>query len=101
MHIVLNSKFFAELSPEALADKVAGLGYDGVDLCVREGHPVDPDNVGQVLPAAVVSLRNAGLSCPLVSAPTTLMEPDDPAAEKLYAACAEAGVPRIKIGYWY
>ncbi|MBT4977345.1 MAG: sugar phosphate isomerase/epimerase [Gemmatimonadetes bacterium] len=101
MHIVLNSKFFAELSPEALADKVAGLGYDGVDLCVREGHPVDPENVGQVLPGAVASLRDAGLSCPLVSAPTTLMEPDDPTAEKLYAACAEAGVPRIKIGYWY
>ena len=101
MDIVLNSKFFAELSPQALADKVAGLGYDGVDLCVREGHPVDPENVGQALPSAIAQLRAAGLSCPLATAPTTMMDATDSTAERLYAACAEAGVPRIKIGYWY
>ena len=101
MDIVLNSKFFAELSPAALGEKVASLGYDGVDLCVRAGHPVDPDNVDRTLPIAVAALRAAGMSCPLVSAPVTFNDAESPEAERLYAACAEAGVPRIKIGYWY
>jgi len=101
MHIVLNSKFFAECSIGQLADTVAELGYDGVDLCVRDGHPVDPDNVGTTLPTAVEILGAAGVSCPLVSAPTTLVDSQDAAAERLYETCAKAGVPRIKIGYWY
>ena len=83
MHIVLNSKFFAECSIGQLADTVAELGYDGVDLCVRDGHPVDPDNVGTTLPTAVEILGAAGVSCPLVSAPTTLVDSQDAAAERL------------------
>lgn len=101
MEIVLNSKFFAELSPAELGAKVADLGYDGVDLCIREGHPVDLENVVQALPEAVKIFGDIGLSCPLATAPTTFNDPTAIAAEKLYAACAEAGVPRIKIGYWY
>ena len=101
MDIVLNSKFFAELSPAALGEKVASLGYDGVDLCVRAGHPVDLGNVEHALPTAVATLRAAGLSCPLATAPVTFNDAQSPQTERLYAACAEAGVPRIKIGYWY
>ena len=40
--ITLNSKFFAELPPAQLGTKVKSLGHDGLDLCVRLGHPVHP-----------------------------------------------------------
>ena len=101
MDIVLNSKFFAELTPTNLGEKALALGYDGIDLCVREGHPVDPDNADRALPGAIAALRDMGLNCPLVTAPVTFNSSRIPAAERLYAACAEAGVTRIKIGYWY
>ena len=101
MDIVLNSKFFSELDPAALAAQVADLGYDGVDLCIRPGHPIDPENISRALRPAVAELHAAGLQCPLVTAPVDFSDPRDPAAERLYAACAEAGVPRVKIGYWY
>ena len=42
MEIILNSKFFAALSPAQLGERVRALGYDGLDLCVRPGHPVYP-----------------------------------------------------------
>ena len=45
MEIVLNSKFFTELSVEQLGEKAIELGYDGVDICVRPGHPIHVDNV--------------------------------------------------------
>jgi hypothetical protein len=61
MEIVLNSKFFSGLSVERLGEKANGLGYDGIDLNVRPGHPVDPDNVTHALSKAIeVWTANAG-----------------------------------------
>jgi sugar phosphate isomerase/epimerase len=37
----------------------------------------------------------------LVTAPTDLTRPDVEYAERLYAACGEAGVRHIKLGYWH
>ena len=53
MKIVLNSKFFSSLSVGRLCEKAKELGYDGIDLNVRPGHPVDPDNVTHALPEAI------------------------------------------------
>ncbi|NKB68631.1 MAG: TIM barrel protein [Candidatus Latescibacteria bacterium] len=100
MKIVLNSKFFAELEPAQLGEKVLALGYEGIDLCVRPGHPVHPGNVEAALPPAVEIWRRQGLSCPLVSAPVTFNDPALPEAVAMYRACAQAGVPAVKIGYW-
>ena len=44
MDIILNSKFFGSLSVEELGSKVIELGYDGIDVNVRDGHPVNPGN---------------------------------------------------------
>ena len=100
MQIVLNSKFFADLPVAELGSKALELGYDGIDVCVRPGHPVHPGNAGAELPGAVDLWRGQGLSCPLATAPTDFVDPAAPGAEGLYAACAEAGVPRLKIGFW-
>lgn len=101
MRLALNSKFFADLDVEALGEKIAALGYDGIDLCVRPGHLITPDNVAARLPEAVEKWRQMGLDCPSVAAPVDFNDAQTPAAERLYAACATAGVGHIKIGYWY
>ena len=101
MELILNSKFFEDLSVDALGEKVLALGYSGLDLCVRPGHPVHLDNVATALPQAARIWQEQGVSLPLVSAPVRFNNPHVAAAEALYAACAAAGVPRIKIGYWY
>jgi sugar phosphate isomerase/epimerase len=77
------------------------VGVEGADLCVRPGYPVHPENAGRALPEAARRFAGEGLSIPLVTAPTSLTRPDAPDAERLYAACAEAGVSRIKLGYWH
>ena len=100
MEIILNSKFFAELSPAQLGEKMKAFGYDGVDVCVRPGHPVHFGNVMTALPEAVAVWRDQGVSCPMVSAPVDFTDPHAADAESLYAASAAAGVPMIKIGYW-
>ena len=100
MHIVLNSKFFHTLSVPALAEKARELGFDGIDVCVRPDHPVNLANVETALPRAVTAWKTEGLVCPLATAPVTLTCPDAPEVEPLYAGCAAAGVPRVKIGFF-
>ncbi len=100
MEIVLNSKFFTELSVEQLGEKAIELGYDGIDICVRPGHPIHVDNVVEALPKALEAWQGQNLTCPLATAATDITNPNAPEVERLYAACAEAGIPRLKIGFW-
>jgi sugar phosphate isomerase/epimerase len=100
VQIVLNSKFFRSLSAPELGVKVRELGFDGIDVNVRPGHPVSPANVEVALPAAVTLWREQGLVCPLATAPVTLTTPEAPEVEPLYAGCGAAGVPRVKVGFF-
>jgi sugar phosphate isomerase/epimerase len=100
VQIVLNSKFFSPLSVPELGAKARALGFDGIDVNVRPGHPVNPANVATALPEAVTVWTDQGVVCPLATAPVTLVHPDAPEVEPLYAGCAAAGVPRLKIGFF-
>lgn len=71
-----------------MADKIAALGFDGVELTVRPGYQVEPDNVRRDLPKAVEVLRGHGLSTPSIAGPID---------EETIAACGEAGVGIIRI----
>lgn len=71
-----------------LAQHVARLGFDGVELPVRPGYPVTPDNAGTELRTAVRILGDSGLKIASIAGPT-----DEPTM----AACADAGVPVIRI----
>ena len=107
MEIILNSKFFAELPPPQLGTKVKSLGYDGLDLCVRPGHPVHPGNVTTALHPAMKVWKDQGLSCPFdavrvlrdmhVSGPFSVhteygMDAGEPALER--TACEDAAYLR-------
>lgn len=100
MKIIINSKFFAQYSVEQLGEKAVELGYDGIDICIRPGHPIHGDNVAEALPEAAGIWRDQGLTCPLATAPVSTIDPSAPGVERFYAACAEAGIPRLKIGFW-
>ena len=78
MEIVLNSKFFTELSVEQLGEKTIELGYDGVDICVRPGHPIHVDNVVEALPKAMKIWTGQNLTCPLATAATDITNPNAP-----------------------
>jgi len=71
-----------------LARHIAGLGFDGVELPVRPGYPVQPENVAEELPRAARLLAERGLRIASIAGL---------AEERTIAACAEAGVPVIRI----
>jgi sugar phosphate isomerase/epimerase len=74
------------------------LGFEGVDLTVRPGGHVLPENARAGLPAAAHALSDLGLSVPLIT--TGIVSADDPYAADIFEAAAELGIPNLKLGYW-
>ena len=64
------------------------LGFQGVELPVRTGFQVEPETVAKGLPEAARILKENGVKIGTVAGPTD---------EATISACAEAGVPIIRI----
>lgn len=96
--------YFTKSMPAFLAEDWSAwcLEYriDGLDMAVRSGFPVNPDNVGNTLPKWADILAKNKLHIALVTAPTDLTNPEDKRARNIFRACKNAGVPAIKIGYF-
>jgi sugar phosphate isomerase/epimerase len=101
MKVVFFTKFLRGLDPQEILARVRGQGFDGLDLAVRAGHCVHPDNVEQALPRAMAVWRSGGLDVPLVSLETEPTDPRDARVRAIYAACGAVGIPFIKVGYWH
>ncbi len=71
----------------ALGEILASLGVDGLELPVRPGFPVSPDNMQEELPKAVTALQRFGLKIYSIAGSVD---------EATVAACGAAGVPIIR-----
>lgn len=100
MKLVYFTKFEKGVPIDQMAAKANGAGLDGLDLAVRPEMAVHPDNVASALAGAVKLVESEGLSIPMVTAHTRLTDPGADETKRLFAACAEAGVQRVKLGYW-
>jgi len=78
-----------KLSLTELGAKVKNLGFDGIELPVRPGYSVTPENVKAELPRAAKLLRDEfGVTIESVAGPTD---------EATIAACGTAGIPLIRV----
>jgi sugar phosphate isomerase/epimerase len=100
MRYVYFSKFLQALDVRGLVAFCKDVGLDGIDLAVRPGYPVHPDNAATALPGAAKQFRDEGLVVGLVSAPTDLADPESRTARALFESAARASVPAVKIGYF-
>ncbi|HEX2516790.1 MAG TPA: sugar phosphate isomerase/epimerase [Chloroflexota bacterium] len=64
MRYVMFSKHLQTMSVRQAGETIKALGFDGVELTVRPGGHILPDNVEQDLPRAVGELREVGLEVP-------------------------------------
>ncbi|SFS74274.1 sugar phosphate isomerase/epimerase [Paenibacillus sp. BC26] len=71
-----------------IAENISGLGFDGIEFPLRDGYQVEPKDADRGLPKLVSELAKYNLS--VFSVAST---PD----ERVFAACAEASVPMIRI----
>jgi sugar phosphate isomerase/epimerase len=100
MKLIFFTKFLMGLSADEVGKTAKRLGFDGLDLAVRKGQCVAPENVAASLPGAMKVWSDMGISVPLVSMETKQTDPRDAGVRQLFEACAKANVREIKIGYW-
>jgi sugar phosphate isomerase/epimerase len=100
MRYVYFTKFLQSMDVAGLLAFCKEIGLDGVDLAVRPGYPINPENVRTKLPEAVKAFRDEGKIIGLVTSPVTLTDPDDKVSRALFEASGKAGVPAVKIGYF-
>ena len=100
MRLIVFSKMLKQKSVAELIDLAQRHGYDGYDLAVRPGHPVNPDNAAAALPQAQAQMARAGLRIGMVTGNFDLLTADHPLAEPLLAAMDSADVRLLKLGYF-
>ena len=77
----LFTKMWKDKSIQELGEFVSGLGFDGIELPVRPGYPVEPDTITTTLPAAVRQLEATNVNITSIAGPTD---------EATIAACGNA-----------
>jgi len=100
MQFAYFTKHWPNSSVEDLVRLARDIGADGLDLAVRAGQAVSPQNVTKALPAAVRTCRSSGTCVSMVTMETKPTDPKDPAVEAIFAACGQAGIKCIKPGYF-
>lgn len=92
------TKPFATLSPDATADLVAEVGWDGVELAVRPGNAthIVPERVEDDLPKMAEALLRREKTIAIV---TTGIVTLDAAGERVLKTAATLGIPRVRLGF--
>ena len=98
MQYVLFTDNLADLKFDQVCMEVKKAGFDGVDLTLRPGGHVLPQNVEMGLSEARANADRHDVAIPM--APTAISDIDSPHAKQVIASCAHYGVRKIKAGYW-
>lgn len=97
MRYVMFSKHLQEWPLDKAAAVVKSLGFDGLDLTVRTGGYVLPENVASDLKPAIKVIQDAGLTVPMFTTGIVDIETDH--SEAVIAGAAEVGTKELKLGY--
>jgi sugar phosphate isomerase/epimerase len=98
MRFVLFTDNLADLSVAGALASAKSAGFDGLDLTLRPGGHVRPENAEMGLAAAKQLADAAAMTIPMVS--TALTDIDSPHAEAIFASVAHYGARLLKLGYW-
>lgn len=98
LKVHLFSKHVQFLNYEEMAAQIAAAGFDGVDLTVRKGGHVEPENVARDLPSAIQAIREAGLSSVIMA--TDVNDASDPVQRRVLEVAADQGITHYRMQYY-
>jgi L-ribulose-5-phosphate 3-epimerase len=91
------SKHLQWLDYQGMADAAAEIGFDGINLSVRDAGHVLPERVEKDLPRAVETVRKAGLDVPMMV--TGINKVSDPYAEQVLKTASGLGIRFYRTSY--
>jgi len=95
--VCIFSKHLQWLDYDAMAEKAAEIGFDGVDLTVRPGGHVLPERVEGDLPRAVEAVRKVGLDVYMMT--TRITDLRDSHTEPILKTASQLGIGYYRMGY--
>lgn len=98
MKYALFTDNLADLDIERVCREVKKRGFDGIDLTLRPGGHVRPENAEMGLSQAHQVAMKVGVE--ILMASTAISSTNSPHARDVIRACAHYGVRQIKLGYW-
>ncbi len=96
--ISIFSKHLQWLDYTEMAEATATMGFDGIDLSVRPGGHVLPENVVDDLPKAMRAITAASLNVYMIT--TAITDPDDPLTEKIIKTASSLGIRHYRMGWF-
>jgi sugar phosphate isomerase/epimerase len=96
LKVAIFSKHLHFLRGDEMAAGAAEIGFDGVDLTVRKGGHVEPENVRRDLPALAAAVRKHGLEMPMIT--TDIVDTETPRAEEILGVMADLGIRYYRWG---
>lgn len=94
MRYIMFTKHLQTLSISDMGRVVKDLGFSGVELTVRKGGHVLPENVASDLPRAVEQLAEIGLTVPAIV--VEIHRPSDPYAEEVCKVAGQVGATHLR-----
>jgi len=91
------TKPFNSLSFDELADRMAEIGFDGIEATIRKGGNVQSEEVEDRLPLLVEALGKRNLKVMIMT--SDINDPDDPMTEKVLRTAATLGIKRYRMKY--
>ena len=92
------TKPFNSLSYDELADRIAELGFDGLEAPVRSGGNVEPEQVEDKLPELVEALKKRNLEITVLT--SDINDPNDPLSKRVIRTAATLGIQRYRMKYF-
>jgi L-ribulose-5-phosphate 3-epimerase len=74
------------------------IGFNGIDLTVRPGGHVLPENVEKDLPRAVSQIKSQGLTVPMIT--TAITNADNPLTHAILKTASKMGIKVYRMGWW-
>lgn len=100
-HATININMFSKglewMDYDALTDTLVAAGFNGIDLTVRGGGHVLPENVERDLPKIVEIAKAKGLAIPMMV--TSIVDPGNPMTERILKTASQAGIKHYRMGY--
>ncbi len=95
--ILAFTKPFNSLSFDELSDRIAEIGFDGIEATIRKGGNIESHEVEDKLPQLVEALGKRGLELAIMT--SDINDPNDPTTEKVLRTASTLGVGRYRMKY--
>ena len=98
LEVHIFSKCLHFLDHRRMAEFAKNVGFDGVDITVRPGGHVEPENVAVDLPNAVKEVRGVGLKVKMIA--TAMGDPSDAVGRRVLEEAASLDIPFYRTDYF-